>query len=151
MALRSCVLSGTQVACVSTIAVLTAVWTSHRMDQARRDFPALPRNVSAAGYKGGMQTTESALRVTEQPRATRQRMDVLVPVLVALMIVLYVVSLAGMLTVMPAQHDTIHLTKPMIAWACIGMFESVLVYPLGMFAIFRMRPKPSDRRNPVRG
>lgn len=61
----------------------------------------------------------------------------MIPAFIVFIAVLFLVSFIGMLAVMPPEHDPIHLTKPMIAWAVPGMFASVLVYPVGLTAMMR--------------
>lgn len=94
-----------------------------------------------------MEETASARDTTGRAPGRRRRREMLVPGLIVVMVVMYVVSLGGMLMVMPADHDPIHLTKPMVAWGSVAMFESVLVYPVAIVAMLRMRPKRFDSRN----
>lgn len=82
---------------------------------------------------------QTAVRETSGPQQNQRSSGsrLLIPAMLVFIAVLFLVSFIGMLTVMPPDHDPIHLTKLMIAWAVPGMFASVLVYPVGLIAMMR--------------
>jgi hypothetical protein len=74
----------------------------------------------------------------------RHGLDRLVtPGIIVLIAVLYAVSIAGMAATLPGDitynHGSVLGYKPMIAWACIGMFDTVLLFPAGLVTMLRLR------------
>lgn len=65
----------------------------------------------------------------------------LVPGLLVLIVVLYVVSLIGIGMTIPSDVDHQKLTRPVISWAAIGMFDTVLIFPTGLLAAMKLGPK----------
>jgi hypothetical protein len=74
----------------------------------------------------------------------RHGLDRLVtPGIIVLIAVLYAVSIGGIVATMPGDityfHGSVLGYKSMTAWACIGMFDTVLLFPAGLLISMRLR------------
>lgn len=81
---------------------------------------------------------------TTGPPSSQGLGKLLVPGLIVLIVVIYAVSLIMMkmtAPTTPADMDHQLLTRPVIGWAALGMFDTILLFPTGLLAAMKLGPK----------